>query len=207
MGSGFRTFVPNEILTSSNVQNFLMDQAVMVFSSEAARNVALGTPETGMLCYLTDANPRFSFYNGSKWQYVDVHRGNWTPAWTAATGTQPAIGNGSITGAYQRCGDLVQVKLRLIFGSTTTATGSGNWRFDLPYPPITWDTHGGSVWLRNAQTSANFMGIAYIDAGGNFLSVRLLNSEGNGIVDGDAPFTWNFAGDTLETDWLTYIHD
>jgi hypothetical protein len=70
MGSGFRTFQSGEVLTSSNVQNFLMDQAVMVFAGTAARGSAIASPETGMLTYRTDGTADsgregFEFYNGS----------------------------------------------------------------------------------------------------------------------------------------------
>ena len=70
MGSGFRTFQSGEVLTSSNVQNYLMDQAVMVFAGTAARSSAIASPETGMLTYRTDGTADsgragFEFYNGS----------------------------------------------------------------------------------------------------------------------------------------------
>ena len=72
MGSGFRTFQSGEVLTSSNVQNFLMDQSVMVFAGTAARSSAIASPETGMLSYRTDGTADskrqgFEFYDGSSW--------------------------------------------------------------------------------------------------------------------------------------------
>jgi len=72
MGSGFRTFASGEVLTSSNVQNFLMDQSVMVFAGTAARSSAIGSAETGMLTYRTDgtadaARQGFEFWDGSAW--------------------------------------------------------------------------------------------------------------------------------------------
>lgn len=44
----------------------------------------------------------------------------------------PAINNGTITGDYCLIGKLCTIKLRLIFGSTTTQ-GSGFWFFNLPF--------------------------------------------------------------------------
>lgn len=72
MGSGFRTFQSGEVLTSSNVQNYLMDQSVMVFAGTAARSSAIGSAETGMLTYRTDgtadaARQGFEFWSGSAW--------------------------------------------------------------------------------------------------------------------------------------------
>ena len=72
MGSGFRTFAYQEVLTSSNVQNYLMDQAVTVFAGTAARGSAITSPETGMVSYRTDGTADskregFEFYDGSGW--------------------------------------------------------------------------------------------------------------------------------------------
>jgi hypothetical protein len=71
MGSGFRTFASGEVLTSDNVQNFLMDQAVMVFAGTAARGSALPSPETGMTAYSTATG--LQVYDGDDW--VDVSTG------------------------------------------------------------------------------------------------------------------------------------
>lgn len=66
MGSGFRTFATSEVLTASNVQNYLMDQAVMSFASSGARSIAISAPEEGMLAYLRDDDTLYS-YNGTVW--------------------------------------------------------------------------------------------------------------------------------------------
>ena len=57
MGLGRRTFAPGEVLTASNVMNYLQDQAVMNFSGTAARGSAIGTAVAqGMVSYLNDTN-------------------------------------------------------------------------------------------------------------------------------------------------------
>jgi hypothetical protein len=68
MGSGYRTFTAGEVLTASNVQNYLQDQAVMVFGGSAARSSAIGTAnfEEGMTSYLTDTD-QLEVYNGTNW--------------------------------------------------------------------------------------------------------------------------------------------
>jgi len=68
MGSGYRTFTAGEVLTASNVQNYLQDQAVMVFGGSAARSSAIGTAnfEEGMTSYLTDTD-KLEVYNGTNW--------------------------------------------------------------------------------------------------------------------------------------------
>ena len=57
MGLGRRTFAPGEVLTASNVMNYLMDQSVMNFAGTAARGSALGTAASeGMVSYLNDTD-------------------------------------------------------------------------------------------------------------------------------------------------------
>jgi hypothetical protein len=66
--SGFRTFTAGEVLTASNVQNYLMDQSVMTFAGSAARSSAIGTAnfEEGMTSYLKDTD-KLEVYNGTNW--------------------------------------------------------------------------------------------------------------------------------------------
>ncbi len=71
MGSGYRTFTAGEVLTASNVQNYLQDQVVMTFGGSAARSSAIGTAnfEEGMASYLTDTD-KLEIYNGTNWVNV-----------------------------------------------------------------------------------------------------------------------------------------
>jgi hypothetical protein len=71
MGSGYRTFTAGEVLTASNVQNYLQDQVVMTFGGSAARSSAIGTAnfEEGMTSYLTDTD-KLEVYNGTNWVSV-----------------------------------------------------------------------------------------------------------------------------------------
>jgi hypothetical protein len=69
-GAGFKTFAVGEVLTATNVNTYLMQQAVMVFASAAARSTALSTNVAeGMVTYLTDSNSLW-FYNGSAWEQI-----------------------------------------------------------------------------------------------------------------------------------------
>jgi hypothetical protein len=64
-----KTFVSNEILTASDVNSFLMDQAVMVFADSAARGSAIPTPVEGMVTYLSDVN-QVQAYDGAAFKPV-----------------------------------------------------------------------------------------------------------------------------------------
>lgn len=54
--AGRKVFAPATVLTAADVNNFLMDQAVMVFADSAARGSAIPTPTEGMVTYLEDTN-------------------------------------------------------------------------------------------------------------------------------------------------------
>ena len=88
MGSGFRTFAASEVLTGSNVQNYLMEQSVMSFASTGARDVAITAPEVGMVAYVgsNDDHEGLYTYNGTSWR-----KG---PGWNAPRG---AVGLSTIT--------------------------------------------------------------------------------------------------------------
>lgn len=66
--------------------------------------------------------------NGSS---LDTAWTSYTPQWTAPI-TNPALNNGTITGAYKLIGKTCFVRVRLVIGSTTTL-GSGQWYFSLPF--------------------------------------------------------------------------
>lgn len=51
---------------------------------------------------------------GTPWAWV-----SWSPTWTNVT-----VGNGTVSAAYGRVGNVVNARLRLTFGSTTTVAGS-----------------------------------------------------------------------------------
>jgi hypothetical protein len=70
-GAGAKLFVSGDVLTAAQVNTFLMDQAVMVFASTAARDAAFGgagepTLSEGMICYISDANSLL-YYTGTAW--------------------------------------------------------------------------------------------------------------------------------------------
>ena len=64
-GLGFKTFTTGEVLTSADVNGYLM-QGVLVFASEAARDAAITSPEEGQFAYTKDNNSLW-YYTGSVW--------------------------------------------------------------------------------------------------------------------------------------------
>lgn len=53
----------------------------------------------------------------------------YTPTWATGGGS---IGNGTITGRYQKVGNLVHLEIRMGYGSTTTAGAFDQFKFGLP---------------------------------------------------------------------------
>lgn len=60
------TFTAGNDALASQVNTYLMDQAVMTFASATARNSAISSPTEGMLTYLSDIN-QYQTYTGSEW--------------------------------------------------------------------------------------------------------------------------------------------
>jgi len=67
--AGWFDFVNGQTLPASRVQDFLMDQTVMVFADSSARTTALPSPTAGMVTYLVDTNNLW-YYTGSAWTLV-----------------------------------------------------------------------------------------------------------------------------------------
>lgn len=90
-GAGYKFFQTGEVLEASEVNNYLMQQTVMVFADSAARTTALsGVLAEGMISYLQDTN-KVEFYDGSAWTgYAQLATAN-----TFTTGTQTINAGGT----------------------------------------------------------------------------------------------------------------
>lgn len=95
----YKVFTNGSVLNASELNEYLMNQAVISFSNSTARSSAITSPVEGMLTYLEDVNT-FQFYNGTAWQ--DLLDG--------ATGWSDKAANYSIVAADR--------------GSTIRSTGS-----------------------------------------------------------------------------------
>lgn len=96
-GAGFKTFTAGEVFTASDANTYLMQQSLMVFTNEAARNTAISSPSEGMMCYLTaPTEPSATgmtitgirqIYDGAAWTTVSPLSGLVTTAQTATSAT------------------------------------------------------------------------------------------------------------------------
>lgn len=138
-GSGRKVFTAGDVLTASDVQNYLMDQTTMVFAGTAARSSAIATPTEGMFAVTTD-NDELDYYNGSAWVPA-LPVGAWQ-TWAPTLSSGWANGNGVWSDSkYCQIGKTVHFRATFTLGSTTTkgaglvcslpVTGSGSGLYNI----------------------------------------------------------------------------
>jgi hypothetical protein len=124
--------------------------------------------------------------DATHWEVVDVYEvGSYTPSWIS-TGTQPSLGNGTLTGNWERRGKVVNVNIKLTYGSTTTS-GTGIFSFTVPLAV--------SVPLNSVGQSLD-SGVAFYNAISSVgawaaNSVSLVTAADGANVTGTTPFTFS----------------
>ena len=122
------SFVDGNVPTATQWNSNVRDQGHTICTSSTRPS----SPVEGRLIYETDTLKHL-IYVSSAW--VEVGKiGAWstyTPTWSS-TGTAPVIGNGTLTGNYQRLhGRIGIMRVQMVAGSTTTF-GSGTYKFSMP---------------------------------------------------------------------------
>jgi hypothetical protein len=64
--AGRKVWLADEVLTADDLNDYLMDQAVVVFASAGARSAAVLSPEVGMLTYRVDGDV-YEYWDGLAW--------------------------------------------------------------------------------------------------------------------------------------------
>jgi len=93
MPSGFKTFATGEVLTASDVNNYLMEQSICVFADATARDAGITSPENGQFVFLTGSTT-LQFYN-SGWSNF-IGEGDITGV-TAGAGLSGGGTSGAVT--------------------------------------------------------------------------------------------------------------
>lgn len=62
-----KTFIAGQPLTASEVNTYLMTQAVQTYADAAARTTAIPTPTEGQIVYLNDVNQFQASHGGTTW--------------------------------------------------------------------------------------------------------------------------------------------
>jgi len=155
-GLGRKTFTAGEVLTAANVQGYLMDQAVQVYASAAARSSALSTAvSTGMVSYRTDGTA-LEYYNGSAWVALGTGTGDVT-----LTGTQ-TLTNKTLTSPTINTANLATANLTAAAQELVTVVGTGfaGYTFDAATQAVVYitanSTGNGTLNIRgNSGTTLN----------------------------------------------------
>jgi hypothetical protein len=159
-GQGWRAFT-RETLSSTVVQQYLMDQSVMVFDSASQRGSELVSPAEGMVTYRKDADRWEGRTPDATWKPFGFHWG--------AVDTFPVAGDGAVAGdtAYvnswgcnairNTAGNWKQVEIPNAAGAAartalaTAATAAG---VTLPAGFRAWDSGTDRMWAYTGSGTA-----------------------------------------------------
>jgi hypothetical protein len=115
---------------------------------------------------------------------------SYVPTWTALS-SNPAIGNGTITGAYKVIGKTCFVRGRILMGSSTTY-GSGAWLIGLPLPAASpygiqipaSILNNGTAWYSGLMNGGRNSNTSYSE-------IQIQNTGGTADgISSTVPFTW-----------------
>lgn len=112
-GLGYRAFTAGAVLTAAQVQNYLQDQAVMVFASASARTSVLASPSQGMMSFLNDSN--------TYWQYYEVYNSGTNPGGASVAGWYPAEGTVLFAGKRSNTGASIPTTTYTVLSFNTFA--------------------------------------------------------------------------------------
>jgi hypothetical protein len=137
-----KTFSAGSVLTAADVNTYLMDQAVQVYATSAARSSAIASPITGQVTLLTDTES-LEVYNGSGWVSVNNSTLN-TQAGTAYTLTQADAGK--LVVFTSASATVLTIGTTILPGQRVDILrdGAGN---------VTWAAGGGTVQAVGGATS------------------------------------------------------
>jgi hypothetical protein len=196
----FKTFAPG-VLTSSDVNTFLMQQAVITCTSTTRPT----SPTTGMTIYETDT-ALYRTWSGSAWEF-GFKSGAWityTPVLSFfGAGTDWVLGNAVTNGAYQRVGRMIVGRLQIVWGSTSVY-GTKSLIVSQPVNSASTSASNaaiGVVLLRDVSSGNGFPGTME-QTGGNGMAFGIdthnnaFNQDTVAGVTSTSPFTWA-NGDTI----------
>jgi hypothetical protein len=215
MGSGVKRFQAFEFLTAADVNDYLMEQSVMVFDGAAARDAAIGTGVSqvelaeGMFVYLSDLNqyqmnlngtvsgwyavagqmPRIQLRLGSAFSTTSGNTSTIT-GWTVTNNSTYSESSGVVTvpftGKYNVSSLIVHAASNTTGGRGTVIIHSAGGTYRNTLPAPQSAAHSQSVW--NTLTSFS------MTAGDTLTFQAYQNSGGSSTVTTDSIITIEYVG-------------
>lgn len=122
--SGRKVWNAGDVLAALDVMDYLMDQAVMVFASSAARDSEIPSPTEGMLSYRTDGTA-LEVYNGSAWVSANSVGGTVSAANISGALTNATIAGNKVTNTFTSSTATAYTLASADQGSTIRFTNAG----------------------------------------------------------------------------------
>ncbi len=95
-----------------------------------------------------------------------------------------SLGNGTLTGSMTRRGGQIDIKVKLLWGSTTAVSGHGAWNFALPAPYSSlFPKSADAIALARSTQTGYTGGMAVMAAGSASISIYPLNGTGTALGD------------------------
>lgn len=174
------------ILTKLGLTNFIAENSIAQTIADAKGDLIAGTAADTLsrlavgadkTVLMADSTQATGLGWGGAWAA-------YTPVW-ASSGTQPAVGNGSISGKYAQVGKIVHYWISQTMGSTTTY-GTGNYTWSLPVNSTGQGVPHGTA--RGVDTSVlDYTGMIIIST---VNSVQVVSASNGLPWSPTVPFTW-----------------
>lgn len=153
----YKTFQNGYPLAASELNNYLMNQSVIVFADATARTAAIATPTEGMITYLEDTNT-VEVYNGTTWTDINDNTAA-IPKSTVTTAGDLIVADGNASVTRLGIGTDDQV-LTMVSGAPAWADAAGG---------------GGATLLSSTTLSGSQTIITDIDQSYKTLIAKLIN--------------------------------
>lgn len=173
-GAGRKTFVAGNVLTATEVNEYLMDQAVMRFATASARSTALPTPSEGMVSYLDSTNV-VEVYDGSSWNTIS--NTGLPYAMSATTASLGSLNQGpsdsiSSAGTINWPSGRFSVKPIVVVTNEDVSTAGS---YKIIYTPGSISASSATIFYANANTTASVTALRY-----NVVAVQMTSGSAAG---------------------------
>jgi hypothetical protein len=189
----YKVFTNGSVLAASEINENLMNQAVISFSNSTTRAAAITTPIAGQLTWLEDV-ARYENYNGTAWVSLGSSALEFIKADTIGTGVSSHVWTGTFSSTYDSYRIVVSggvastaTRLRLQLGTDTANHNSNALTGNYTTTGLTGSVAGNVAYFDyiGAATTSTISGI--IDLEGPFIAKQTMmtsTGEKNGTAGG-----------------------